>query len=244
MSQRSTLIVFALLTLVAFTLLSRYVNRGGMKSLDFAVTVKVQERIDNSSRLRLARLTGEIMEGATFLASPLVSVISITVITFMTFIKRKKFRVVAFVIPLAFGLMTLAEIYGKASVHHPAPPFFLLKNPTTVFPKYYVWEDYSYPSGHAARAVFLAIVIFSLFAYHFSLMKKPLWRWRIYGVLGAYVGIVALSRIYLGHHWLSDIMGGGLLGLSLGTAAIGPLVSGSALRGRLPDQTRPPDRRL
>ena len=38
-----------------------------MKTADFAITVKVQERIDNSSRLRLARFTGEVMEGATFL---------------------------------------------------------------------------------------------------------------------------------------------------------------------------------
>lgn len=241
MSQRSTLIVFVLLTLFAFTMLSRYVKRGGMKSLDFSVTVKVQERIDNSSRLRLARLTGETMEGATFLASPLVSVIIISVITFMTFIKRKKLRVVAFVIPLAFGLMTLAEIYGKSVVHHPAPPFFLLKNPTTMFPKYYVWEDYSYPSGHSARAVFIGILASGM-TYHLS-RKKEVRRGVLLGVLW-YVVLVGLSRIYLGHHWLSDIIGGALLGLSLGTAAIAVLVSGSAFRGRLPDQTRPPDRRL
>ena len=34
--------------------------------------------------------------------------------------------------------------------------------------------------------------------------------------LGLYVGLVALGKIYLGQHWLSDIIGGGLLGASMG----------------------------
>lgn len=221
---------FGLVLLLSFALFSRYVKQGGMKEADFAVTIKVQERIDNSSRLRLARLTGEIMEGSTFLASPMVSAIAIIFTTFITFIKRKKYRVVALLIPLAFGLMTIAEIYGKSVVHHPAPPFFLLKNPTTVFPKFYVWENYSYPSGHAARAVFLAIIVFSLFISHFSLTKKKLARWWTLGVLGAFVGIVALSRIYLGEHWFSDVIGGVLLGAGSGLLTYAFLLSYNRVR--------------
>ncbi len=200
--KRVHLLAFGLVLLLSFAIFSRAIKRGAMREADFAVTVKVQERIDRSSRLRLARATGEVMEGATFLASPWVSIIAITIITIIMFIKRKEWRLAVLLIPLAFGLMTIAEIYGKASVHHPAPPFFLLKNPTSVFPKYYIWEDYSYPSGHAARATFLAILLFLT-------MKKRLW---VAGGLGVYIVLIGISRIYLGHHWLSDVIGGILLG--------------------------------
>lgn len=221
--KRLNVMVLGLLLLLSFVIFSRYVKRGGMKQLDFAVTIKVQERIDNSSRLRLARLMGETMEGATFLTSPMVSVLAVLGVTLMMFLKRKKWPLVAVLIPLTFGLMTLTEIYGKSVVHHPAPPFFLLKNPTSIFPKYYVWEDYSYPSGHTARASFLAIMFLSLIAYRLS-HKKPV---TIHGIGWSivYVGLISLSRIYLGEHWLSDVIGGVLLGSGSGLLTSVPLLS-------------------
>jgi len=213
--KRLHLLLLGLALLLSFTIISRFIKRGGLKEIDFAVTVKLQERIDTSSRLRLASLTGDVMEGSSFLASPLVSVIAITIITVITFIKRKKYRTAALVIPIIFGLMTLAEIYGKSVVHHPAPPFFLLKNPTTVFPKYYVWEDFSYPSGHAARAIFLAILLFFV-------VKRRVW---VMVTLVLFVILISISRIYLGHHWLSDVIGGLILGSGSGLLTIPLLLS-------------------
>lgn len=204
----SHVFLVGLCLLVAFALFSRAVKRGAMRETDLAVTVKVQERIDTSSRLRLARATGELMEGATFLASPVVSLVGITVIT-LGGMGGKRRLLTALAIPLAFGLMTLAEIYGKSVIRHPAPPFFLLKNPTTVFPRYYIWEDSSYPSGHAARATFIAIA--SLFVFPFPFSRK----WALLG-LGIYTALTSVSRIYLGHHWLSDVVGGWLLGAGSG----------------------------
>lgn len=213
MSKRFVLLTLACLMLLFFTLFSRAIKRGGLKELDFATTVKVQERIDNSSRLRLSRFTGEVMEGATFFASPMATTIAVLLLTLVTLTKRDKWRIVALIIPLLFALMTLTEVYGKSVVHHPAPPFFLLKNPTTVFPKYYIWEDYSYPSGHAARAIFLAVSSFYLFPFSVYRNQKKVW---LTIALGFYVGLIAISRIYLGHHWLSDVVGGLLLGSGSG----------------------------
>lgn len=212
MSQRYLVLSLGVVLVFSFTLFSRFVKLGGMKTADFAITVKVQERIDNSSRLRLARFTGEVMEGATFFASPMVASIGMLFLTMLTALSRKKWRWMALAIPILFGLMTLAEIYGKSVVHHPAPPFFLLKNPTTIFPKYYIQEDYSYPSGHAARAIFLGITLFSYFYFHTSLFKK--YNVKLLTTIGivSYVCLIAVSRIYLGHHWASDVLAGLLLG--------------------------------
>lgn len=216
MSQRHLVFSLGILFIFFFTLFSLYVKLGGMKQSDFAITIKIQERIDNSSRLRLARFTGEIMEGATFFASPMVATIAIVILTFLTAIKLKKWRWVVLAIPMLFVLMTLAEIYGKSVVHHPAPPFFLLKNPTTIFPKYYVQEDYSYPSGHAARAIFLAITTYSYVLLLPSFFRKR--KVKILTTIGvmSYVGLISVSRIYLGHHWASDVIAGLLLGSGSG----------------------------
>lgn len=228
--KRLHLFFLGLLLIFSFALFSRYLKRGGMKDFDFAVTVRIQERIDNSSRLRLARLTGEVMEGATFLASPMISIIAISAISIITFIKRKKWRMAAIFIPLLFGLMTLAEIYGKSVVNHPAPPFFLLKNPTTIFPKYEVLEKFSYPSGHAARAMFLGITFYSFFMLHTSLFKrKKMKAYTAFGIM-SYITLISVSRIYLGHHWLSDVMGGVTLGCGSGLLTLAGLLSYNRIR--------------
>lgn len=214
--KRLHLLLLGLSLLFSFTIFSRYIKAGDMKETDFAVTVKLQERIDNSSRLRLARLVGEIMEGSTFLGSPLITSLGVLLVTVYTLFKRKKYRIAALLIPLVFGLITLAEIYSKSVVHHPAPPYFLLKNPTSIFPKYYVWEDFSYPSGHVARAMFLGITLYSFFMLHTSLFKrKEIKALTAFGIM-SYISLISISRIYLGHHWFSDVIGGLILGSGSG----------------------------
>lgn len=189
------IVIVGLVCLLLFTVFSRQVRQGRFTSIDFDVTVKVQDQV---AKLDIARFEG-ILEDIGVLANPAFSTVATGVLTVWAFKKR---RFAALLIPVAFAVMTLAEIYGKSVVHHPAPPFFMLKNPTTIFPTYHVWEEFSYPSGHAARATFLAIVFFYV-------MKKRLW---LGLAIGLYIGVISLSRIYLGHHWVSDILGGILLG--------------------------------
>lgn len=206
-----SLLAISIALIIAFALFSRYIKQGGMRDIDFAVTVKMQERIDKSQRLRTARFIGEVMEGSTFFASPQFSVIAVLLITAWGY-KRLGWRAV--VIPILFGILVFAEVYGKTVVHHPSPPFFMIKNPTTIFPKYYINDEFSYPSGHAARAVFLAVTVWLL-----TKQKKL----GILFALALYVGLVGVSRVYLGHHWFSDIIGGGILGFGLGFIAVGLL---------------------
>ena len=213
--MKKKLLVLGIVALLIFTLFSWSIKRGAFRNVDFAFTVKLQEAIDTSPRLRLSRFVGEVMEGSTFFASPEVSVIAVVIITGIALydFRKKKIRWITLIIPLLFFFLVMGEIYGKSVVHHPAPPFFMIKNPTTIFPKYYINEQFSYPSGHASRAVFLAFSAFCLLSYVLHRGKKGILILCI-GVI--YILLVSISRIYLGHHWLSDVIGGWFLGSSVG----------------------------
>lgn len=184
--------------LLAFALLSKFEDREVLRNLDFAATVRVQDAVAKVCTTRC----NSMFEDIGFFASPLFSVVAVGVLTVIN--RRHGWRALA--IPVLFGFLTLAEIYGKSIVRHPAPPFFMLKNPTALFPTYHVIEQFSYPSGHAARALFLGILSWG----------KPTW---VRIGLVAYVGVIGLSKIYLGQHWLSDVVGGLLLGSGFGVLA-------------------------
>lgn len=74
---------------------------------------------------------------------------------------------------------------------------------------------FGFPSGYVLRATvlygFLAIVV--------ARPMAPAWRWLPYSAAVGIVGAVAMSRLYLGAVWLSDIVGS----IALGVAWLGAL---------------------
>jgi len=116
------------------------------------------------------------------------------------------------IVPASFG-----EVFGKLILFHPAPPVFLHRTllPTNL-PSFYVHTDFSYPSGHLTRTIFIVTVFIII---TIASEKSNLYKWAILGSCLTLAFLMALTRIYLGEHWLSDVIGGGLLGIAAGLFA-------------------------
>lgn len=69
----------------------------------------------------------------------------------------------------------------------------------------------SFPSGHTLNATVIAGVLCYLML-HVSRTRAARVAWVT--VAAAYAAAMGLSRVYLGHHWLTDVIAGWLLGLA------------------------------
>jgi len=69
----------------------------------------------------------------------------------------------------------------------------------------------SFPSGHSANAATLAVALGFI-----------LWRWWVWAAGAVWVVAMMLSRTYLGAHWVSDTIGGVLLGIAVAVIVWAP----------------------
>lgn len=96
----------------------------------------------------------------------------------------------------------------------PRPTDVRLLLPTPPFP--------SYPSGHAAAAsATVAVLVLAL----------RRWWVTVLAVVGALA--ISVSRLYLGHHYPSDLVGGAVLGLAVGASVYGLRYGGKTVVARL-----------
>lgn len=178
----------ALGLLAAFAALSIAVTAGWTVPLDQAmVAVVAGHRTDVLNNLAI---------NVTSLGSAPVVVFIVLLVTLYTLASGRQQVVLAlFWTPLSFFLDNVLKLVFQ----HPRPTQAIIAVP----------DSYSFPSGHAVAASALYITL-ALIAAHGERRQRPR---RILIWSGVAVAVfVAWSRVYLGVHYFSDVIGGLLLG--------------------------------
>ena len=71
-------------------------------------------------------------------------------------------------------------------------------------------EQFSFPSGHAT----ISAVVLAYLAFLLARGQSLRWRLAVGATAAVYVTLVGFSRLYLGAHWMSDVLGGFTFGLA------------------------------
>jgi len=101
----------------------------------------------------------------------------------------------------AVGGAALIGVVIKATLHRARP-----------IPLYSGWDAFSFPSGHATTNA----AIYGFLAILLARNARPFWQALTAATVVLIVALIGLSRLYLGAHWFSDVIGG----MAFGTAWI------------------------
>lgn len=131
--------------------------------------------------------------------------------------RRHWLRLTAFALAVLTSELLIGPV--KAAYGRDRPPGSLIETSAAAF-----------PSGHAIAGAVTAVGLVLVLAPP----GPSRWRWEVRAV--AFAGLMALSRVYLRAHWLSDTVTGALLGAGL---ALGWPALLMALRSRIGAQAPP-----
>jgi membrane-associated phospholipid phosphatase len=154
-----------------------------------------------------------LLTSAMFVATSLGATVTVTCIAVplgLYWLWRRRFYWLAALVAAVAGGSLLNRLL-KFAFQRPRPHF---DDPILTL------TSYSFPSGHTMMATVLYGVVAA-----YLMAKIPDWRWRVLIVVMAtfLIALVGFSRMYLGVHYLSDVLGAmaeGLAWLSLSLTVV------------------------
>jgi membrane-associated phospholipid phosphatase len=158
-------------------------------------TFHAMEEVRNVVFTAIARVLNVI--GGGVVTIPLRSIVALWLLY-----RRRSRALATWVLTWVTAEVTLS--FAKAYFHRGRPP-----NPLVLT------SGYSFPSGHAVAAAATAVALVLV------LMPAGPRRRKWEGVAVAFTFVMAFSRVYLNAHWLSDVVGGVLLGIGIAIVSAG-----------------------
>lgn len=182
---------------VLFGILSFFVNLDVFTNFDTDSTIVLQNFIP--------RGFDTLFSGFSLLGS--VEITTLTLLILVIFNRKIESAGVL----VLYVIALLVEIAGKTVIDHPNPPFSLLRYDIDFsFPSSFFGTGSSFPSGHSTRTVFLSVLMIFLALRQKKIDTKV--KLLISFAILIFLLIMLASRVYLGEHWTSDVIGGMLLG--------------------------------
>jgi undecaprenyl-diphosphatase len=155
-----------------------------------------------------------VMKVATWLGSTAVIVPVGLVVGFFFVLRRREWRPLALLAAVVAGAVGLDDIV-RPLVGRPRPP-------SSIWIGQY--SGAAFPSGHATQSIaFYAMLAIVLGVGRSLRAKSALWSAAALAVV-----VVGASRIYLGAHWMTDVLGGYALGATSVAVTVVVLVVSSS----------------
>jgi len=202
------ILLFLLATglLAIFTVFSYTVAKESWQTIDFDTTVKLQDHISRRFDRQFSYFS---LLGSVEVSFALAGVLALIYLV--------RFKILATLAWLLIIPASFVELFGKLVLFHPSPPVLFHRSIIeTTLPSFYIHTNFSYPSGHMIRTSFILTILAVLVTFG---KRSAFFKLIALGCLMGVLFMMSLTRVYLGEHWLSDVVGGVLLGVSSGLLA-------------------------
>lgn len=185
--RESRFLLLFLFLFVAFGTLVYAIKLGYLTSFD-------EKIIAFANRIQTGKLTS-FFKVITTIGSWRQVVIILSFVLLILFWKKQSFF--ALFLVLVNSLSPFLNTFLKNMFHRPRP----IENP------YILYDSFSFPSGHATSSIVLFSTLCFLMYHLHSNKFKP---FAFFSII--MVGLIGFSRVYLGVHYPTDIIGGYLIG--------------------------------